>query len=182
MLNPAPCVGCTHQAGFTENSPMLCISVSEFLEQLVFRQRSVPEAHSIDLNHYYEGGENKENTEAEIWGTERQPPSLCANWRADFFYKKRCGFALWCPLSTQCQWHFSQIKPNHVPFTSTLPASALPKTKRFVVSVSAVCCWDLTLGDSQGDHQPSLVSDWLLWSATWSPSLPAYSADWEEML
>lgn len=56
MLNPAPCVGCTHQAGFTENSPMLCISVSEFLEQLVFRQRSVPEADSIDLNHYYEGG------------------------------------------------------------------------------------------------------------------------------
>lgn len=50
MLNPAHFVGCKNQAGFTENSPGT--ARTEFLEQLVLVQRSVPEANSIDLNRY----------------------------------------------------------------------------------------------------------------------------------
>lgn len=50
MSNAAHFVRCKNQAGFTENS--LGFARIEFLEQLVLVQRSVPEANSIDLNHY----------------------------------------------------------------------------------------------------------------------------------
>lgn len=50
MSNPAHFVGRKNQASFTENSPGS--ACTEFLEQLVLVQRSVPEANSIDLNHY----------------------------------------------------------------------------------------------------------------------------------